>query len=200
MVDITSFRTVFTPALLRRVGYGLVAFFATLTIGVVNAAPSHAGLFDLIFNGIQVLQISNMSDEQEVQLGGQVNQQLMSSEFRRYNNAQINDYVKGIGDRMVPYSDRPNIPYTFQVVDDDSVNAFATMGGYVYVTTGLLAEADNEAEVAGVIGHEIGHIAYKHSLERMKDVAISRGIAGALGLGNDQLVGIGVDVALHLPA
>ena len=200
MADLISFRAVFTARLLRRVGYGCVAFFATLMFGLVQAAPSHAGLFDLIFNGIQVLQISNMSDAQEVQLGGQVNQQLMAGEFRAYNNAAINSYVTGIGEKMVPYSARPNIPYTFQVVDDDSVNAFATMGGYVYVTTGLLAEADNEAEVAGVIGHEIGHIAYRHSLDRMKQVAISRGIAGALGLGDDQLVGIGVDVALHLPA
>ncbi len=200
MADLTFLRAALNLKLLRRASYGLVAFFATLTFGVVNAAPSHAGLFDLIFNGIQVLQISNMSDEQEVQLGGQVNEQLMASEFRPYNNEQITAYVRGIGERMVPYSDRPGIPYTFQVVNDDSVNAFATMGGYVYVTTGLLAEADNEAEVAGVIGHEIGHIAYRHSLERMKQVAISRGIAGALGLGDDQLVGIGVDVALHLPA
>ncbi|MEO0756374.1 MAG: M48 family metallopeptidase [Cyanobacteria bacterium J06648_16] len=200
MLDFVSFRAVLKSKLLRRTTYGLLAFFVTLGIGLVNPAPSQAGLFDLIFNGIQVLQISNMSDEQEVALGADINQQLMATEFRTYNNSQINNYVKSIGDRLVPYSDRPGIPYTFQVVNDDSVNAFATMGGYVYVTTGLLAEADNEAEVAGVIGHEIGHIAYKHSLERMKQAAISQGIAGALGLGNDQLVGLGVEVALHLPA
>ncbi|MEO0541995.1 MAG: M48 family metallopeptidase, partial [Cyanobacteria bacterium P01_A01_bin.105] len=200
MVDLTLLRAVFSRQVWRPAACGLLAFFATLSFGLVNPAPSHAGWLDLIFNGIQVLQISNMSDEQEIQLGGQINEQLMASDFAAYNNPQINEFVRSIGERMVPYSDRPNIPYTFQVVNDDSVNAFATMGGYVYVTTGLLAAADSEAEVAGVIGHEIGHIAYKHALQRMKDVAIARGISGALGVGDEQWVGIGVDVALHLPA
>lgn len=185
----------------RRLAAGVIALVAAVGLGMATPAPSQAGWLDLIFNGIQVLQIANLSDQDEVNLGRRINQQLIDSgEFRLYNNAAINAYVNDIGQRLAPHSDRPNIPYTFQVVQDDSINAFATMGGYVYVTTGLLRAAENEAEVAGVLGHEIGHITGRHALEQMKQVAIARGITGALGLGSDQWVNLGVEVALHLPA
>jgi predicted Zn-dependent protease len=201
MINPTQVRSQRPPRLLRRIGYGVIAFMATLGIGLAAPPASQAGWLDLIFNGIQVLQISTLSNQDEVNLGSRINQQLIDSgEFRLYNNAAINTYVNDIGQRLVPYSDRPGIPYRFQVVQDDSVNAFATMGGYVYVTTGLLRAADNEAEVAGVLGHEIGHIAGRDTLEQMKQVAIARGITGALGLSSDQWVNLGVEVALNLPA
>ncbi|NEP15732.1 MAG: M48 family metalloprotease [Leptolyngbya sp. SIO4C1] len=185
----------------RRIAYGFMAFIATLSFGLAVPQPSQAGLLDLIFNGIQVIQISNMSDEQERNLGRQINDQLVRrGEFRLYNNQQVNQYVSAIGQRLVPHSDRSDIPYTFQVVQDDSINAFATVGGYVYVTTGLLQAADNEAEVASVLSHEVGHIAKKHALNQMRQAAIAQGIAGALGVNRDQLVNIGVQVALQLPA
>ncbi|MEO1402729.1 MAG: M48 family metallopeptidase [Cyanobacteria bacterium J06635_1] len=193
--------SLFRNKLRRQILCGVVAFSVTLGLGLAAPQPSQAGLFDLIFNSIQVLQISNMSDQQEVDMGRRINQQLMNSgQFRVYNNAAVTDYVNEIGQRLVPHSDRSDIPYTFQVVEDDSINAFATMGGFVYVTTGLLQAADNEAEVAGVLGHEVGHIAEKHALDRMRDAAIAQGITGALGVNRDQLVNIGVQVALQLPA
>ncbi|MEM8808516.1 MAG: M48 family metallopeptidase [Cyanobacteria bacterium P01_G01_bin.38] len=193
--------SLFRNKLRRQILCGVVAFSVTLGFGLAVPQPSQAGLFDLIFNSIQVLQISNMSDNQEVDMGQQINQQLMDSgQFRLYNNAAVTGYVNEIGQRLVPHSDRPDIAYTFQVVEDDSINAFATMGGFVYVTTGLLQAADNEAEVAGVLGHEVGHIAEKHALDRMRDAAIAQGITGALGVNRDQLVNIGVQVALQLPA
>ena len=74
------------------------------------------------------------------------------------------------------------------------------MGGYVYVTTGLIKEASNEAELAGVIGHEIGHIAGRHAVNQMRDAALTQGIAGALGVRQDLLVNLGVELALRLPA
>ena len=163
------------------------------------AQPATAGIFDIILPTIQVLQITNMSDSQEIRLGRQVNQQLLSRQFRLHRDPDLAAYINNIGQRLVPHSGRPNIPYVFQVVEDDSVNAFATMGGYVYVTTGLLAAADNEAEVAGVVGHEVGHIVEKHALDQMRDAAIAQGVAGAFGLSRSQMVGLAVDVALHLP-
>ncbi|MBE9076591.1 M48 family metalloprotease [Romeria aff. gracilis LEGE 07310] len=185
----------------RRFLYGLMAFVMTIGIGMATPQPSHAGIFDLIFNGIRVYQLSNISDRQEVQLGGQINQQLLNSgEFRLYNNDAVTSYVNSVGQRLVPASDRPNLPYRFQVVNDDAVNAFATMGGYVYVTTGLIQAASDEAELASVLGHEIGHIAGKHALKQMRQVAIAQGITGALGVNRDRLVNIGVQVALQLPA
>lgn len=183
----------------RRLAYGTMAFLMTLSLGAMLPRPAAAGWLDIILPTVQVFQITNMSDKQEISLGGQVNQQLLSQSFRLHRDANLTAYVDEIGQSLIPYSDRPDIPYVFQVVEDDSINAFATMGGYVYLTTGLLAAADNEAEVAGVLGHEVGHIAEKHALDQMRDVAIAQGVAGAFGLSRNQMVSIAVDVALTLP-
>ncbi|MEA5462223.1 M48 family metallopeptidase [Leptothoe sp. PORK10 BA2] len=183
----------------RRLAYGTMAFLMAVTMGAVIPRPAQAGLFDIILPTIQVFQITNMSDAQEISLGSQVNQQLLSRSFRLHRDARLTSYIDEIGQRLIPHSDRPDIPYVFQVVEDDSINAFATMGGYVYVTTGLLAAAANESEVAGVLGHEVGHIAEKHALDQMRDVAIAQGVAGAFGLSRNQMVSIAVDVALTLP-
>ena len=190
-----------TQQIRRRWSYGLLSLIFAIGVGVATPRPGQAfSLVDLIFNGIQYVQLSNMSDRQEIQLGGRINQQLVNHEFRLSRNSRVNGYVNDIGQRLVPASDRPNIPYHFQVVNDDQINAFATMGGYVYVTTGLIKEASNEAELAGVIGHEVGHIAGRHAVNQMRDAALAQGIAGALGVRQDVLVNLGVELALRLPA
>ena len=191
----------FKSSLYRRLVYGLGAMSMVLGIGVTTAQPSHAGWLDLIFGGVQVLQLSNMSDRQEIQMGADINKQLVDSgQIRLYQNAELNAYVDGIGQKLAVVSDRPDIPYSFQIVQDDAINAFATMGGYTYVTTGLMAAADNEAELAGVIGHEIGHITGRHAVKQMRQAAITQGITGALGVNRDRLVNIGTQIALQLPA
>jgi beta-barrel assembly-enhancing protease len=197
MFNLLNFRS----KLYRRIVYGLVAMTMVLGIGVTTAQPSQAGWIDLLMGGVRVYQLSNMSDAQEVDLGAGIDQQLIDSgQIRVYNNAEVTSYVDDIGQRLAAVSDRPNIPYVFRVVQDDAVNAFATMGGRVYVTTGLIEAADNEAELAGVMGHEIGHIAGRHAVEQMRQVAITQGITGALGVNRDRLVNIGTQVALQLPA
>ncbi len=191
----------FRHKLYRRMVYGLMAMVMVLGIGVTTAQPSQAGWFDLLIRGVQVYQLSNMSDAQEVDLGGGINRQIFASGgMKRYRNNSLNAYVDGIGQDLAAVSDRPNIPYTFQIVEDESVNAFATMGGFVYVTTGLMRAADNEAELAGVIGHEIGHIVNRDSVHQMRQAAIAQGITGALGVNRDRLVNIGTQIALQLPA
>lgn len=191
----------FKSKLYRRLVYGLVAITMVLGIGATTAQPSQAGWLDLIFQGVRVYQLSNMSNEQEVDLGRGINNQLVNSrQIRLYRNESLGTYVNDIGQRLAAVSDRSDIPYTFQIVQDSSVNAFATMGGYVYVTTGLMAAADNEAELASVIGHEIGHISGRHAVEQMRQAAITQGITGALGLNRDRLVNIGTQIALQLPA
>ena len=190
----------FKAKVYRRLVYGLVAMTMVLGIGVTTAQPSQAGWLDLLIQGVRVYQLSNMSDAQEVDLGRGINRQLVNGQVRLYRNADVNRYVDEIGQRLVRVSDRPDIPYTFQVVQDSAVNAFATMGGYVYITTGLMAAADNEAELAGVIGHEIGHIANRDAVQQMRQVAITQGITGALGVNRDRLVNIGTQIALQLPA
>ncbi|MGK7889394.1 MAG: M48 family metallopeptidase [Leptolyngbyaceae cyanobacterium] len=107
--------------------------------------------------------------------------------------------MKQIGDRLVPYSDRPELTYTFQVVDDPAVNAFATMGGYVYVTTGLMKAADNEAQLASVVGHEIGHIVGKHAVKQLRQAAIAQGAMTAAGVEDSVLVNIAVELGISRP-
>ncbi|MFE4105161.1 M48 family metallopeptidase [Almyronema epifaneia] len=180
--------------------YGLMATVTAFGITIATPQASQAGLFDILFNGIQYIQLSNMSDRQEVNLGQQIDAQLRRQGLRVYSdNSAVDNYVDAIGARLVPHSDRPNIPFNFQVVRDNSVNAFATVGGQVYIHEGLIREADNEAELAGVIAHEIGHITGRHAIEQMKQVAIQRGILGAIGADQQLLVNIGVELALNLP-
>lgn len=184
----------------RRWFYGFMSVVVALGVVVTTPQPAPAiPWLDLIIRGVQVFQLSNLSDNQEVALGRQINQQLTTREFRLYTDRAINDYVNTIGQQMVPHSDRPGIPYVFQVVDDNQVNAFATMGGYVYVTTGLMRTADNEAQLASVIGHEIGHIASRHSVEQMRETAVAQGVLTAAGLDRSTAVNIGVELALRRP-
>ncbi|MBW4619618.1 MAG: M48 family metalloprotease [Cyanosarcina radialis HA8281-LM2] len=171
---------------------------AGITIGTpqtVSAQP----WFELLFRGAQIFQLYSISDEEEVRLGRQINQQLVGQEVQLYRNANANRYVDRIGQRLANNSTRPDIPYTFQIVRDERVNAFATAGGYVYVTTGLLNAVDNEAQLAAVIAHEIGHIAERHAIEQMREIAIARGVATAAGVEDNALVGIGVELALNRP-
>jgi beta-barrel assembly-enhancing protease len=157
---------------------------------------------DLIRGGIQIIQgvqLSRLNDTQETDLGRQINDQLTSREVRIVRDPQLTAYVNEIGQRLAANSTRPNIRYTFQVVDQNSINAFATVGGFVYVHRGLLNAADNEAQVASVIGHEIGHIAGKHALQQMRQTAIQQGLLAAGGLDRSTAVNLGVQVALRLP-
>jgi predicted Zn-dependent protease len=184
----------------HRLLYPLLSVFlaVTLIVGTPQVSQARSWL-DLILNGIQVIQLSNISARQEVQIGQQINQQLVSREIRLYRNSTINRYINEIGQRLAQESQRPDIPYTFQVVDDKGINAFATMGGFVYVNTGLIAAADNEAQLASVMAHEIGHIAGRHSIQQMRQMAIARGVASAAGLDRSTAVGIGVELALRRP-
>lgn len=174
----------------------VVALF--ICVGLPQSGQA-ISLFDLILRGVQVIQLSSISDKQEVQIGRAINNQLVSREIRLYRNPQIVRYVEEIGQRLVAKSDRPDIPYTFQVVNDKGLNAFATMGGFVYVNTGLLTAADNEAQLASVMSHEIGHIAGRHAIEQMRKSALARGVAAAAGLDRNLAVQIGVDLALRRP-
>jgi predicted Zn-dependent protease len=186
---------------LRRGLYGLMATLMAVTIGLATPTPSQASIFDLIFQGIRYVQLGNMSDRDEVNLGTQIDRQLKAQQgVRVYNrNSAINNYINEIGQRLAASSDRPNLPYTFQVVDDNSVNAFATTGGFVYIQTGLIRAAANEAELAGVMAHEIGHITGRHAIQQMRQRALASGVAGVLEVRQDALVGLGVQLALQLP-
>ncbi len=186
-------------ALCKRGSYVAVAILTSVVVAFALPQVTHAfSILDLLRTGAQVFQLSNLSDRQEVNLGGQINQQITRS-VRIERDPQLNNFVNRVGRRLVPASSRSDIPYTFQIVRDNSVNAFATMGGYVYVHTGLLRAAENEAEVASVMAHEIGHIAGRHALEQMRQRAVAQGVLSAAGLDDRAAVQIGVDLALNRP-
>ena len=178
--------------------YGLLSVIIALSIGLTNIQTARAvSWFEMLIRGAQILQLSNISNDQEVKLGSQINEQLVKSgQAKIYRNRTINNYINEIGQKLASTSDRPDIPYTFQVVDDKSINAFATMGGFVYINTGLILKAENEAELASVIGHEIGHIVGRHSIKQMRETAIAQGVLSTAGLDSSQAVQIGVELAL----
>lgn len=174
-----------------------------LTVGMITIGQPQVGQaadwIQILIQGAQIVQLSNVSDAQEASLGAETNRAILSEKVRLSQNPVVNNYVNQIGQRLARTSARPNIKYTFQVVEDDAINAFATMGGFVYVNTGLVKAADNEAQLAGVIGHEIGHVTGRHSLQRIKQSAITQGLTSLAGLDRDTVVQMGVQLALTLP-
>ncbi len=185
---------------LRRWGYLSISIAIALLLTVGQPMVAQAISWgDLILRGIQVIQLSSLSDRQEVEIGQRINQQLTRGQVRILQNSQVNEYVNQIGQRLAASSTRPNIPYRFQVVDDRGVNAFATMGGFVYINRGLLTLASNEAELASVMAHEIGHIAGRHSVAQMRKMAVASGVVGAAGLDRNTAVNIGVELAFRRP-
>jgi predicted Zn-dependent protease len=115
-------------------------------------------------------QLSNkgyLSEQDELQLAAEVHKELLKKS-RLVEDPAINGYINSLGQRLARRSARPDIPYHFFVVDDKTVNAFATLGGYVYLHTGLIRVTESESQLASVMGHEIGHIAARHGLENVK--------------------------------
>lgn len=106
-----------------------------------------------------------VSESQELAMGQQADPSIVA-EFGVYDDAQLAAYVDGIGQSMVKVSHRPTLKFTFRLMDSPVVNAFAVPGGYVYFTRGILAHFNDEAELAGVMGHEIGHVTAQHGVEQ----------------------------------
>jgi predicted Zn-dependent protease len=108
-----------------------------------------------------------LSDADEARMGAEAHEQILAEFGGAYDDPELAAYVTSIGKFLALTSERPNVDFTFTVLNSPIVNAFANPGGYVYVTRGLLALAGDEAELAGVIAHEIGHVAARHHEERM---------------------------------
>ena len=106
-----------------------------------------------------------VSLEKEIQLGAQF-AQLFEETARLVEDPVVTEYVDQLGQEIVKHSDA-KVPFVIKVVDTEEVNAFALPGGYLYVNKGLILEADNESELAGVLAHEIAHVTARHATERM---------------------------------
>lgn len=103
-----------------------------------------------------------MSEKEELEVGRKMHEEILAS-MPVYANARVQEYVGRIGQHLARHSDRPDLEYTFTVIDSSDINAFAIPGGYVYVNRGLLAYLDSEAQLAGVLSHEIAHVTERHA-------------------------------------
>lgn len=121
-------------------------------------------------------QVVLMSEAQEIAMGKEADPQIIA-QYGLYENQELQNFITQKGKAMAAISHRPNLDYQFRIVDSDILNAFAVPGGYVYFTRGIMAHFNNEAEFAGVLGHEIGHVAARHSVEQQRNA-----ILGQLGL------------------
>lgn len=132
---------------------GALAGSAALTSCAVNPATGQR-------------QFTLYSEAQEIEMGRMYDPQIVA-EMGLYPDESLQRYVQELGSRLAARSERPHLPWTFRVLDDPVVNAFALPGGYIYVTRGILAHIGSEAELAGILGHEIGHVTARHSVGRM---------------------------------
>jgi predicted Zn-dependent protease len=119
-------------------------------------------------------QIMLMSEKQELALGAASNPQVIA-EFGEYDDPNLQAFINEKGQEMAKISHRSSLQYHFKVVDSDVVNAFALPGGYVYFTRGIMAHFNNEAEFAGVLGHEIGHVTARHGAQQQTSQYLAMG-------------------------
>lgn len=120
-----------------------------------------------------------MTTADEIKIGREQNTQLLEAFGGAYDDPVLAAYVTRIGNTLASKAERPDITYTFTVLNSPIVNALALPGGYIYISRGLLALAGNEAELAGVLGHEIGHVTARHHAQRQS----SQTVAGVASLG-----------------
>ena len=148
--------------LLKRAGMSLLAaLFAVTVAGCATEYNIATGQEELFY----------ISTEQEVNMGRNIDRQIrQSKEIELVDDPLIQERVKTIGRKIAAVSDRRDISYSFAVIDEEEVNAFALPGGYIYVNKGLLEECKSDDELAGVLAHEIGHVVARHGIKRLQGI------------------------------
>ncbi len=138
-----------------------------------------------------------MSEQQELAAGRQANQQVLK-QYQIYPDQQLQLYINNVGQRLAEKSHRSNLSYQFTVVDSTEINAFALPGGYIYITRGLLAYLNSEAELAAVLGHEIGHVTARHGVRQQTSAQAASLGAGVLSILLPELSGAGLGQSVNL--
>ena len=134
-----------------------------------------------------------MSREKEAEIGAEEHPKILKELGGAYDDIDLGAYIARMGSQLAVLSELPDIKWRFTVLNDHRVNAFALPGGYIYITRGLLALAENEAQVAGVLAHEIGHVTARHSAQRYSTaMAANLGLTVLGALGNAAGVPAGV--------
>ncbi|MBE9029178.1 M48 family metalloprotease [filamentous cyanobacterium LEGE 11480] len=183
----------------RRWVYGLISLSIMLGITLGQMPVARAiNWAEIIQRGIQLIQVSTISDNQEADIGKQLNDRI-AKDMKLDRTSDLAKYVDRIGQNLVRYGERPKLKYTFQVVKDDNINAFASMGGYIYINEGVIKAADNEAQLASVVAHEAGHITGKHSVKRLQSAARAQLGLSVIGVKTNVLVNLAYDLLLNRP-
>jgi predicted Zn-dependent protease len=139
---------------------------------IVSSSEINAGNFLTSTEHDPVL----IGQKSEIGIGKNTDRQL-KRQYRVSTDENLNQRINAIGQKLAVHSSRKNLKYTFTVLDAELVNAFAAPGGFIYITTGILKRLQSEDEIAGVLGHEIGHVVHRHSLK-----AIQRRLVAQIGL------------------
>ena len=117
-------------------------------------------------------QLTLITEAQEIQMGRESHQAVLA-QMGRVPDEELQTYIQELGASLAAQSERPNLPWTFTVVDDPIVNAFALPGGFIYMTRGILTHFNSEAELVSVLGHEIGHVTGRHGVERLSKAQLA---------------------------
>jgi predicted Zn-dependent protease len=144
---------------------------STLTVSAAAVAAAVACATNPATGKRQVMLVS---ESQEIAMGKQADQEAVAA-YGLYPDDKVQAYVSGLGRRLAAASERPSLPWTFRVVDDPTVNAFALPGGFIYVTRGIMTHLGSEAELVSVLGHEIGHVTGRHSANQMSKQQLAMG-------------------------
>ena len=162
---------------------------ASLIAAVMLGGCKSGGGFDLknVDLGNVAKSMGNLrevKEPEEIQIGQGMTETLLGAR-PLYDDAELQHYVNEVGMWVAQQSDRPNLPWHFGVNDSDHINAFATPGGFIIITKGMMKQLRNEAELAGVLGHEVAHVNQKHHLKALRKSAfinlLGEGAAGASG-------------------
>ena len=142
-----------------------------------------------------------MPPAQEAEVGAEEHPKILKQFGGSYDAKDLPGYVTAVGQKLAAVTETPNQKFTFTVLDSPIVNAFALPGGYVYITRGLLALASNEAELAGVLAHEIGHVVARHSAQRYSRGVLTQilagGLSAAIGNGAGDVIGMGANAYMQ---
>ncbi|MDQ1241743.1 MAG: hypothetical protein QG550_994, partial [Pseudomonadota bacterium] len=122
--------------------------------------------------------VVTMSAAQEVEIGRKMHPQVLQ-QYGRYSDEALQSYVNDIGQRIAKVSHLPNLQFTFTVLDSPDINAFALPGGYVYITRGIMAYLNSEAQLVAVLGHEVGHVTARHAV-RQQSGATAAGVGATV--------------------
>lgn len=149
--------------------FALFKYYSSSSVNEITGETQHIGI----------------TPEQEIQLGLDGRSYMIQQSGGLYQDNEVQQYIDAIGEKIVKSSDASKTPYQFEfhvLADPNQVNAFAMPGGQIFITVGLLKRLEDENQVAGVLGHEIGHVVARHSAQQMAKQDLTQGLAGAAGV------------------